>query len=357
MKKIKKYLPQTIKVIIAFLFLLSAVAKLYPSPYFAITTFEFTQLFPMGFTEKTAAYFSRILIGVEFALGILILQNHFLKKLVLPAIFLMLLVFTIHLSYITFTTGGNTGNCGCFGSLLPMTPLEAIAKNIIAMLLIVVLYKNLPTAAALKHNFWILTTTFFGCILVLFMLAPINRQTTSNFTTSKIQETQIDSVVSPISAKIDNLAPAQNIAVAPLKTDTKPATTVVSSTVSGYANYFSNIDKGTQVLCFFAPGCDHCRATAKELTEISKTNPNFPIMQIIFMDEEANLIPEFFQVVGAEYPYKIVGIIDFWKLLGTGKQVPGVKIIKDGKMLKYYFGSTGTDKFDTTSFKKNLDLN
>ena len=41
MEKIKKYAPITIRILIAVLFLLSAFAKLYPSPYFAITTFEF----------------------------------------------------------------------------------------------------------------------------------------------------------------------------------------------------------------------------------------------------------------------------------------------------------------------------
>ncbi len=60
-----------------FLFILSAVAKVYPSlfgdqypsPYFAITTFEAKQLVPLGFDQCYGAYFSRLLISFEFALG------------------------------------------------------------------------------------------------------------------------------------------------------------------------------------------------------------------------------------------------------------------------------------------------
>ena len=65
----KKNISWGIRLLISFLFLLSAVAKLYPSPYFAISTFEVKQLYPLGFSEGFAPYFSRILIGIEFALG------------------------------------------------------------------------------------------------------------------------------------------------------------------------------------------------------------------------------------------------------------------------------------------------
>ena len=45
-----------LRIIISALFLLSAVAKLYPSPYFAISTFEVKQLYPLGFSEGYHLY-------------------------------------------------------------------------------------------------------------------------------------------------------------------------------------------------------------------------------------------------------------------------------------------------------------
>ena len=68
MQKIKSYLPWTIRILISFLFIVSAIAKMYPSPYFAISTFEVKQLYPLGFSENIAPWFSRILIGIELAL-------------------------------------------------------------------------------------------------------------------------------------------------------------------------------------------------------------------------------------------------------------------------------------------------
>ena len=103
----EKYIPLAIRIGISFLFLLSAVAKLYPSPYFAISTFEVKQLYPLGFSGDVAPFFSRILIGIEFALGLLILQKHYLRKLVIPSTLLMLAVLSPSIGEIVFTTGIN----------------------------------------------------------------------------------------------------------------------------------------------------------------------------------------------------------------------------------------------------------
>ena len=153
-----------IRSIVSFLFLLSAVAKLYPSPYFAISTFEVKQLYPLGFSGEIAPYFSRILIGIELALGLLLLQKNYIRSIIIPATILLLAVFTTHLTIETIQNGGNSGNCGCFGSLLPMTPIEAIAKNVIAMLLLAWLIILMPKTNESKGNFWVLTTVTFASI-------------------------------------------------------------------------------------------------------------------------------------------------------------------------------------------------
>ena len=88
----KEQLAWVLRVTIAALFLISALAKIakgwipeFPfidfSPNFAISTFEVKQLYPLGFSEELASYFSRTLIGIEFALGFLLLNNNYLKKL------------------------------------------------------------------------------------------------------------------------------------------------------------------------------------------------------------------------------------------------------------------------------------
>lgn len=347
--KKNNYIAWGIRIIVSALFIVSAVAKMYPSPYFAISTFEVKQLYTLGFSESIAPYFSRTLIGIEMALGLLLLQNHWLRKFIIPSTILLLAVFVGHLTYVTFLSGGNSGNCGCFGELLPMTPIEAIIKNIVAIGLLVYLFSLLPKIETEHTNFWVLTTVLFASILGIYMLAPI-QPPASNFTVSPISDIEVTEPIDTLSQPISEIkADSVTKEVIDVKKDTVKKVVVENvnepkKVRSGYANYFSKIDQGKKLLCFFVPGCDHCRAAAKELTEMKQKDKNFPGISIIFMNEEADLIPAFFKETGAEYPYKIIEVIPFWKALGTGKDTPGVKYLWNGNEIKYYWGITD-DKF------------
>ena len=358
MKISKNYIAWSLRIIVAVLFIVSALAKLskghlLDSPYFAISTFEVKQLYPLGFSEGFAPYFSRTLIGIELALGLLLLQNNWLRKFIVPVTTLLLLVFIGHLSYVTFLSGGNSGNCGCFGELLPMTPIQAIIKNIVAVGLLAYLFFLLPKDAK-DGNFWVLTTVLFAAILTIFMLAPI-QPPASNFQVSTPEETTSDTLQATTIDTIAALVSKDTIKkVEALKTDVKKEINEPEKHKSGYTQYFSKIDTGRKTLCFFVPGCDHCRQAAKELTELKKTNKNFPEISIIFMNEEADLIPDFFKEAGAEYPYKIIEVIPFWKVLGSGKDTPGVKYLWNGNEYKYYWGITD-NKFDPVDYQKLIN--
>jgi len=323
-----------IRIVISFLFLLSAVAKLYPSPYFAISTFEVKQLYPMGFSEGFAPYFSRILIGIELALGVLLLQKNFLRSIVIPGTILLLAVFTTHLTIDSFMNGGNSGNCGCFGSLLPMTPIEAIIKNVVAMILLVWLFIILPKTNEKKNNFWVLSTVTFAAILALFMLAPIQPIATEipEMTVNENPIEIIDSISKPeiekVPIAIDTVRKTEKIVIKDTsKQETKPEIkSEPEMHKSGFAQYFPTIDKGRKI---------------KNLPEIS----------IIFMNEEADLIPDFFKFAGAEYPYKIIEVIPFWKALGKGRDTPGIKYLWNGNEYKYYDG-INENKFDIIEYQK-----
>ena len=347
----KENISWILRLIISALFILSAVAKLYPSPYFAISTFEVKQLYPLGFSENVAPYFSRILIGIEFALGIAILLKDYLKKITIPATILLLAVFTIHLTYTTFISG-NSGNCGCFGELIPMTPVEAIIKNIIAIGLLVWLFKLLPTDG--KSNFWLLKSVGLGCILALFMVAPMKSSTTtidnSNFSEEQNIGTIVDTTLSTVLPTIEKAIDSVNKIKEEIKIDEPTAKK------SGYANFFPNIDKDKKILCFFAPGCDHCQETAKQLTEMKQKDKSFPEVSIIFMDEEVDKIPAFFDIAGKKYPYQIVDVISFWNVLGNTRDTPGVKYIWNGNEIKFYDG-INENKFNATELKKTIKKN
>lgn len=356
----KNTLAWVVRIIVALLFIVSAVAKLskseiLDSPYFAISTFEVKQLYPLGFSETIAPYFSRILIGIELALGILLLQKNYLKRFIIPVTILMLLVFIGHLGYVV-ATNGNSGNCGCFGELLPMTPVESIIKNVIAIILLGWGYTLLPKETG-KHNFWVLPTGLFGSVLALFMLAPMQPATTQNLPQTTSDSTavstptpvfQTDTTTTPSATLVaDSLKRAAEQAA--MKTDLEPV-----KVKSGYANFYPTIDNGKQLLCFFVPGCDHCQHAAKEITELRKKDKNFPPVSIIFMNEEPEKIPEFFSIAGAKYPYKIVEIIPFYDLMGRNKNTPGVKYLWNGNEVKYWYDPEGENMFKGAELKKIL---
>ena len=345
----KNNISWTIRIVVALLFIVSAIAKIskgwiphFPfidfSPYFAISTFEVKQLLTLNFSETIAPYFSRTLIGIEFALGFLLLHNHYLKRITIPATITLLVIFIGHLSYVTISTGGNTGNCGCFGELIPMTPIEAIIKNIIAVGLLVWLWKIIENDK--KSNFWILTTVTLGCILGLFMVAPMKAATTSSSVENNLENIVSDTI--PQVKDTTQTAEIKTIDSSKIKTDKAieevKKVTGPKQTVSGYAEFYADIDKGQKILCFFVPGCEHCREAAKDLVALQKKHKDFPSVQIVFMDEEAEKIPDFLKYAGKQFQYKVIDVIPFWTKLGSGKDTPGIIYLHNGNVIKFFDG-------------------
>ena len=70
-----------------------------------------------------AGHMARFFIGLEFALGFLILLPFYLKQL-MQFTFLLLGGFTAHLIYL-WSIGDNE-NCGCFGEMISMTPEQSM---------------------------------------------------------------------------------------------------------------------------------------------------------------------------------------------------------------------------------------
>lgn len=362
MQNIERYLPWSIRILIAGLFLVSAYGKIYPDPsaYGTISMFEVKQLYPLGFTTELAKIFSRSLIGVEFGLGVLLLFPFDLKKYVIPAVVLMLGVFVVHLA-IQIATTGNQGNCGCFGALLPMTPLEAILKNVLSIGLLLILWKRYGAHLPEKSNIWFLTTIISICMLLMFIFIPTYKAVTASSGTpngpaSTTTAVGSDTLTNPKNGGVVSI-PSTVVDPKNAKDTTKivkPKDLGPKQKQSGYAKYFANIDQGKKLICFFAPSCDHCRATAKQLTAMKNSSPDFPELQILFMDEAAEEIPDFFKFAGASYNYKVLDIIEFWGVLGNNRDVPGVAYLWNGNTVKFYHGPEGSQAFNKEDLKTQL---
>ena len=259
---LKKNLPTIIRVLVSALFLLSVFAKLYPTPIYGITKiFEEGQLIPMGFSETIATYISRFIIGLELFLAITILQRNYLKRLVIPISVSMLILFSLHLLYSIYL--GDSENCGCFGDLIPMTPVEALIKNIITLAFLGYLYRN--TIESKQNSYSELSIQFLLILLLIFAFIPASKQikTGQNSFVSYVQDEE-----------------------------------------------FVNLER-EKILCFFDAGCEHCQHAARSLDSISNFINNFPPIHIIFSDSEESKIPDFFEFVGNEYPYQIMPFANY----------------------------------------------
>jgi thiol-disulfide isomerase/thioredoxin/uncharacterized membrane protein YphA (DoxX/SURF4 family) len=383
-----KSLPWILRIIVFILFMLSGIAKLYP----AIWPFE-KQLVDLGISNWCLApYLARAIIGLELAIGLGILFNHGLKKIIIPLTIFLLVAFCFHLGYQMYIYGPNNGNCGCFGQLIPMTPLEAFIKNIITIVLLIILYKKVSISDQENNSFKWPIIIFLAAELFMFAgfpfapCKPLKQTPVSSNMVSEVTQQIIDSNITAVTSalplidseakivaqslnsngtalkdtgnkmKVNNdnslttksTKTSQNLAHSNVIKEVGPA--VVVSKFAAYDHFNGKaigVDKGKKIICMFAPGCDHCQATAK--TICGMRGKDFPEVAIIFMDEEVEKIPEFFKVAGCTFPYQVVDVPTFWTLLGQGT-TPGVFCLHNGNITKMWEG-IDKNKFEAAGLK------
>ena len=314
-----------IRIVVSLLFLVSAYAKVYhePSAYFSITTFEAKQLVPLGFSSEISSYLSRILIALEFSIGILILLPFYLKRIVVPLTVFVLAAFSIHLALQIYLTG-NSGNCGCFGTLLPMTPLEAILKNIFAIGLLVILNRLIPNDRSKKIEIFYGFLVYLLFVIGIMVLIPIKSSDNVSIEFNQTQDLQDSINEGPLQMK------------------------------SEFSQTLPFADNGRVILCFFAPGCDHCRAAVRSIDSLSKLVENFPKVEIIFMEEEVEKIPEFFEYAGSKYHYIVLDISTFYDVLTWERDTPGIFYMWNGNILKEFNG-TNEKSYNSEELRKSLE--
>lgn len=250
---------------------------------------QFTWTFiDMGLNSQLwAGVIARVMVGLEFMIGIFLLAHIFLKSVTYPITIALLAVFTIYL-FILLGVHGNTGDCGCFGEQVIMTPLQGIIKNVI-MIAVVIALMFLYPVKPYKHQTWISILIAMGVIVTPFIIDPINA---SSFPTTVNEKIDLN----PLYAK-----------------DKKPEV---------------ELREGKHIVAFMSLTCPHCRKAAKKFAIIYKKNPEMPIY-FVLAGNPKNLIP-FFQETGAE---KVPHFMfrdpeNFLKMAGPG--VPAIYFIDNG---------------------------
>lgn len=249
MTLLKTIFATLISICLGLVFIYSGYTKLLP----VVETFEFTFVDIGVANWYTAPVIARLLIGLEFFLGALLILNYNLKKFTLPFTIGLLLFFIIYLC-VQIAISGNNGNCGCFGEHLKMTPLQAILKNVVMIAACIVVY-FLSAGWKLRFNALFLSLVGVSVVIAPFIINPIDYSYTSNNLDEKINY--------PL--ELDLLYHPED----PSKVETPKV----------------DLRKGKQVVALLSLTCSHCRVAAKKFRIIKKNNPSLPIYFILNGDK------------------------------------------------------------------------
>lgn len=235
----KKTLPLfwiIISALLGIFFIFSAWTKTRPN----LQYFEFTIHNQIGVSELLSAVAARFFIGLEAALGLMMLISVFgRKKWVLKICLGLLVVFSIHLILLWISQGSEV-DCGCMGSIVKMNPWVSLIKNIVLMVVVGLLLRFAPDESnGYNHVLSIVVTIII--IATPFILFPIGV------------------IQMPVSALYTQKQPE------------KPN---------------EEIGKGKHIVCFMSLTCPHCRDAATLIEEISQKYPKIPFY--IFFPNEKN---------------------------------------------------------------------
>jgi hypothetical protein len=250
MRIIKIVIPALVSVGLGLIFIYSAWAKLLP----VIETFEMSFIETGMANWYTAPVMARLLIGVEFFLGLLLIANYNLRKFTLPVTIGLLIFFIIYL-LIQVIRNGNEGNCGCFGERIRMTPMMAVTKNLVMIFGCLFIYL-FPAGWRIARNWVVMLLLAIPSLVLPFALNPIDYRYSSN----------------NLDEKVGYPLPL-GLLYAPEDTSRVEVPTV-------------ELRKGKHVLAFLSLTCRHCRIAAKKMHLIKSRNPDISIYFVLNGERE-----------------------------------------------------------------------
>ena len=336
---------------VAFLFVFSAIAKLLPIQIFEHQLLSIARKpgFLYEFTNDCHVFiWSRAIIIFELFLGISLLIPYYIKRFTVPIAISTLIGFIIFLSYQIWLYGNN-GNCGCMGGLVPMSPLQAIVKNIITIIVLAYVFYftiSKPIEYAIYH-FLILG----GVVLAIFLLFPIKKTCCCDEITTKVS-VEIENLnhrIDSLSAMINSGKDGSQDTVPPLPKLTISEFHIFKDFKFNNKKTKINIDEGKTIVCVMNPDCDHCLDITKQLKQMNLAKD----IKITFLfcnpddqdiEHQKQQIKAFMDKSGLIAAFKIISIDEFTKHLSLSPYPPRVTLLFNGKTMYNYFAEGELDK-------------
>ena len=270
-----KIVSKILQLLLGITFLFSAYTKAVGPGFFEIT------LMDQGIAPDRiiASYLARFFIGLEFALGFLMLLPFYVKRL-MQFTFFLLGGFTLHLIYLWSI--GDTDNCGCFGEMISMTPEQSIIKNMIMLAIAFVVFRSAQTK---KIKIIIPIVFSAATIISMWIILPIPNHKEFPFESFTHFETR---------GRVD-------------------------------------LSSGENLVAIFNLDCEHCQQAATELGELERNQENFPELYVLYFQEGSTTVEDFESITQSSFPYDLIEVNTFFDLIGDSP--PRVYHLKDGKVL------------------------
>ena len=264
--------------LLGLVFLYSAYTKLYPIEPFELTFVD------IGLSNwRLAPFMARFMIGLEFFIGFLLILGLYIKRFTIPLTMFSLVGFSIYLALVIASTGNN-GNCGCFGNAIAMTPLQALIKNAVMLMVSIIILKFYD-----GFNFGKLSKWLFGCLIITsFALPHILNYVDMDFSSAYLVKKE-----NQFPLQLDSLYKDAKKHIAP-----------------------KTLSKGKKVISFMSLTCPHCRIAAKKLKLIKEKNPAIP-MYLVLNGDDKNIKPFFEETKADNIDYCILNGRNFVYLAGV----------------------------------------
>ena len=279
----------TLQFFLAATFLFSAYTKAVVPGFFEVLL-EQQGLVP---NRLYGAWATRIIIALETWLGLCLLLS-FYMRFILRFMFLLLVAFSIHLGYLIAI--GETGNCGCFGEMISMSPLASLGKNVTLLVVNGFLLRYEYRGNKKPLITWLFLPILFAAATLIW---PV--------------QTQPDEVVEKLPA---------------FKTE-------------------AGIDftNGSYLVAILNLGCEHCQKAAQQIAAWQNNGINLPQVVALFFAEGNTTVANFNAMTGSNFLYQMIDVNSFFDLIGSAP--PRIYWIVDGQV-KHYWDETLGEDFLTT---------
>ncbi|MFC1863823.1 MauE/DoxX family redox-associated membrane protein [Thermodesulfobacteriota bacterium] len=230
------------------------------------------------------------LIIIELILGACLLVGYRLK-ISLPALGILLLIFI--LANVWALISGSTSDCGCFGSLLQRNPAEAIAEDLILLIITIFSWTRLKGSAQKSKSkglYAVIIALLLGLTLPIifgFSMAGISQPEigTAEMSLGKFEIKGLDGI---------------------------------------------DIGLGEYLIVIMGTECIHCQDAVFDLNILVDTE-NMPEIIALCANEDDQVI-RFKEQFQPFFPISKISEEDFWGLLGTGN-MPRIILVRD-KLVK-----------------------